>query len=298
MVLYLDEFSKEEYFCGKILRYYDSLPRYLHEMSVEEIMKRITRNGKRTVYFQKMAMEKYFSWLHQKYGIDVCDKNYELQKSIKYDSNVYVGFYDLKDLKESIESALLTIDSLEGDTPDYGGLIAIFYLEWYGVLPVSSITIKLTDVSNDGKKIFVPAENRTVEILDSGVACYFAEYKHKTGWNRYKGKSRITPYTQDTFYRNTSRRGDTINEKTIYNIRRHFVTDSGDTRFAKKRIYYAGIYFKLFQFEQNYSKEPLSNKYVADKLRELCNNPELSENSIGVLMREYKIYRRNYLEKR
>ena len=61
MVLYLDEFSKEEYFCGKILRYYDSLPRYLHEMSVEEIMKRITRNGKRTVYFEKMAMEKYFA---------------------------------------------------------------------------------------------------------------------------------------------------------------------------------------------------------------------------------------------
>ena len=260
-------------------------------------MKCITRKGKRTIYLQKMTMEKYFSWLHQKYGIDVCDKNYELQKSIKYDSNVYIGFYDLKDLKESIESALLTIESLEGNIPDYSGLIAIFYLEWYGVLPVSSITIKLTDVSNDGKKIFVPAENRTVEILDSGVACYFAEYKHKTGWNRYKGKSRITPYTQDTFYRNTSRRGDTINEKTIYNIRRHFVTDSGDTRFAKKRIYYAGIYFKLFQFEQNYSKEPLSNVFVADKLRELCNNPELSENSIGVLMREYKIYRRNYLEK-
>lgn len=295
MVLYLDEFSKEEYFYGKILHYYDSLPQYIHKMPAEEIMQHITRNGKRTIHFQKLAFEKYFSWLHQKYGIDVCDKNYELQKSIKYDSNVYIGFYDLKDLKESIESALQTIDSLEGDMPDYSGLIAIFYLEWYGVLPVSSITIKLTDVSNDGKKIFVPAENRTVEIPDDGVACYFAEYKHKEGWNRYK-TGKIVPYTQNTFYRNTSRRGDVINEKTIYNIRRHFVTDSGDERFSKKRIYYAGIYFKLFQFEQNYSKEPLSNKYVTDKLRELCNNPELSENSIGVLMREYKIYRRNYLE--
>ena len=130
MVLYLDEFSKEEYFYGKILHYYDSLPQYIHEMSTDEIMQHVTRNGKRTIHFQKLAFEKYFSWLHQKYGIDVCDKNYELQKSIKYDSNVYVGFYDLNDLKESIESALLTIDSLEGDMPDYSGLIAIFYLEW------------------------------------------------------------------------------------------------------------------------------------------------------------------------
>lgn len=296
MVLYLDEFFKEDVTCGKILRYYNALPQYLHEMSTEEIMQHITRNGKRTVPIQKIAVEKYFQWLYQKYKINVCDKNYDLQKSIKHNSNVYIGFYDLKDLKESIEIALQTIEALEGDMPDYSGLIAIFYLEWYGVLPSNAITINLTDVSNDGKKIFVPAENRTVEISDDGVACYFTEYKHKEGWNRYK-TGKIVPYTQNTFYRNTSRRGDVINEKTIYNIRRHFVTDSGDERFSKKRIYYAGIYFKLFQFEQNYSKEPLSNKYVTDKLRELCNNPELSENSIGVLMREYKIYRRNYLEK-
>ena len=122
MVLYLDEFSKEEYFYGKILHYYDSLPQYLHEMSTEEIIQHITRNGKRTVPIQKIAVEKYFSWLYQKYKINVCDKNYELQKSIKYDSKSYIGFYNLKELKKSIESALQTIESLEGDMPDYSGM--------------------------------------------------------------------------------------------------------------------------------------------------------------------------------
>ena len=102
MVLYLDEFSKEDVTCGKILRYYNALPQYLHEMSTEEIIQHIVRNGKRTVQFQKMAIEKYFSWLYQKYKINVCDKNYDLQKSIKYDSKSYIGFYNLKELKKSL----------------------------------------------------------------------------------------------------------------------------------------------------------------------------------------------------
>jgi hypothetical protein len=224
-------------------------------------------------------------------------KVYELQQAIG-NEKVYMGFYSLAELKQAIKNGLSKAEDENNATqPDYSGLIAIFYLEWYGVLPESAITIKLTDVSDDGKEIFMPAENRTITIDDDGVADYFAKYKQKTGFQRYKNSDELTPYVQNTFYRNTARRGGAITVKTIYNIRQKFITSCEDERFAKKRIYYSGRYVALFQAE---TKRGLEFTCVDDDSHNIiCKifNDELKQNVIATILREYRVFKQGYLER-
>lgn len=297
MVLHLKEFENSDSRHSRFLNYYDKLPEYLHEMSVEEIMKHINRNGERSRYLQGRAILTYFVWLHQTYDINMVFKVYELQQAIG-NEKVYMGFYSLEELKQAVEVCLLKVEDENNSTqPDYSGLIAIFYLEWYGILPESAITIKLTDVSDDGREVFVPAENRTITIDDEVVADYFAEYKQKTGFQRYKNSDEITPYSQDTFYRNTARRGDAITVKTIYNIRQKFITSCEDERFAKKRIYYSGRYVALFQAE---TKRGLEFTCVDDDSHNIiCKifNDELKQNVIATILREYRVFKQGYLER-
>ena len=297
MVLHLKEFEDENARLGSFLNYYDKLPEYLHEMSVDEIMKHINRNGERSRYIQGKSILTYFIWLHKIYGINMAVKNFELQQAIG-NVKVYMGFYSLEELKQAIEICLLKAEDENNATqPDYSGLIAIFYLEWYGVLPESAITIKLTDVSDNGKEVFVPAENRTITIDDDGVADYLAEYKQKTGFQRYKNSDEITLYTQNTFYRNTARRGDAITVKTIYNIRLKFINACEDERFAKKRIYWSGRYVALFQAE---TKRGFEFTCVDDDSHDIiCKifNSEFKQNVIATILREYRVFKQGYLER-
>ena len=45
MVLYLKEYTLQNDSYGKLLSYYDKLPQFLHEMSADEIIKEMNRNG-------------------------------------------------------------------------------------------------------------------------------------------------------------------------------------------------------------------------------------------------------------
>lgn len=296
MILYLKEFEIENPNYSRCLGYYDRLPEYLHEMPVQEIMEHINRNGERSRYLQGRTILTYFIWLHKTYGIDMVSKNFELQKAIG-NEKVYMGFYSLEELKQAIEVCLLKVEDENNPTqPDYSGLIAIFYLEWYGVLPESSITIKLTDVSDDGREVFVPAENRTITIDDEAVADYFAEYKQKTGFKRQRLKEE-SPYTQDTFYRNTSKRGDAITVKTIYNIRQKFITLCEDERFAKKRVYYSGRYAEMFKFEMEMNREYSGTDSESVKAISKIFNSEMTYNQISSLLREYAVFKKGYIER-
>ncbi len=80
MVLHLEEFQQKDPQLGKFLNYYDKLPEYLHEMSVEDIMKHINRNGVRSWYLQQRAVLDYFMWLHNNYDINLTEKFFELQQ--------------------------------------------------------------------------------------------------------------------------------------------------------------------------------------------------------------------------
>lgn len=297
MVLHSKEFENENPNYSRCLSYYDKLPEYLHEMPVQEIMEHINRNGERSRYLQGRAILTYFIWLHQTYGINMVFKVYELQQAIG-NEKVYIGFYSLEELKQAVEVCLLKVeDENNPSQPDYSGLIAIFYLEWYGILPESAITIKLTDVSDDGREVFVPAENRTITIDDDGVADYYAKYKQKTGFKRPR-QNNESPYTQNTFYRNTSKKGDVITVKTIYNIRQKFITLCEDKRFAKKRIYWSGRYAEMFKTEMKMDSE--FSTYDSESVKiigNIFNDKEITYGKIATLLREYAVFKKDYIER-
>ena len=225
-------------------------------------------------------------------------KNFELQQTIGKDK-VYLGFFSLEELKQAIKVCLLKAEDENNTTlPDYSGLIAIFYLEWYGVLPESAITIKLTDVVDDGREVFIPSENRTIAIDDEEVADYFAEYKRKTGFHRYKNSDEIIPYAQSTFYRNTARNGSAITVKTIYNIRQKFITICEDKRFAKKRIYWSGRYAEMFRTEMKMDGE--FSAYDSESVKiigNIFNYEEITYGKIASLLREYAVFKKDYIER-
>ena len=297
MVLHSKEFEEEFPNYSRCLSYYDKLPEYLHEMPVQEIMEHINRNGERSRYLQGRVILTYFIWLHQTYNVNITSKNFELQQAIGK-NKVYLGFFSLDELKQAVKVCLLKAEDENNPTqPDYSGLIAIFYLEWYGVLPESAITIKLTDVSDDGREVFVPDENRTITIDDEEVADYFAEYKQKTGFKRPR-QNNESPYIQNTFYRNTSKKGDVITVKTIYNIRQKFITSCEDERFAKKRIYWSGRYAEMYKTEMEMNIEYSGTDLESVKvIRKIFNNEEMTYNQIANLLREYAVFKKDYIER-
>lgn len=298
MVLHLSEYTEQEPRKGDILNYYDKLPEYLHEMPVEDVIKHINRNGARSAYLQQYAILDYFIWLHKNFEIDLTEKNYQLKQLLNQDYKTFVGFYTLKDLRQAINEGLDEAESENSaNLPDYSGLIAIFYLEWYGVLPDAAISIKLEDVSDDGTKVYIPAEDRTIEIDDNSVASYFAEYKKKTGFKRFKNSDKEIPYSQNTFYRNTSFRNNVITEKTIYNARLKFVDNSEDERFAKKRVYYSGRYADMIKSETELGKEFSGSDLESCKIISKIFNSNLSHNQVAHILREYAVYKQGYLER-
>ncbi len=295
MVLHLEEFRQEDPLLGKFLNYYDKLPKYLHEMSVKDIMKHINRNGVRSWYLQQRAVLDYFMWLHKNYDINLTEKFFELQQ-VRNDK-AYVGFYTLDDLKQGIEKNITKAeDENSASFPDYSGLKAIFFLEWYGVMPEAAITIRLTDVSDDGKKVYIPAEDRTIEIDDNGVAEYFSEYKFKKGFKRPKAKEE-TPYTQNTFYRNTARRGGDVTVKTIYNIRQKFIQACSDERFEKRRVFYAGRYAEMVKAETKLGRELSASDTASCEMIQKIFNEEMTFNTISYTIREYRVYKEGYIER-
>lgn len=298
MVLHLSEYTEQSPKKGKMLNHYDKLQVYLHEMPVEDIMKYINRNGARSAYLQQYAILDYFIWLHKNFEIDLTEKNYQLKQLLNQDYKTFVGFYTLKDLKQAISEGLVEVENENSvNLPDYSGLVAIFYLEWYGILPDAAISIKLEDVSNDGRIVYVPAEDRTIEITDNEVANYFAEYKKKTGFKRFKNSEKETLYPQNTFYRNTSFRGNEITEKTIYNARLKFVDNCEDERFAKKRVYYSGRYAEMIKFETELGKEFSASDKESCKIINKIFNSNLSHNQVAHILREYVVYKQGYLER-
>ena len=230
MVLHLEEYSSQNDSYGKLLPYYDKLPQFIHEMSAEEILKEMNRNGTKTFYQQKAAISNYLLWLTNTYGIDVNDLYFALSKNDNKKSFKFVGFFDFQDLQKGIIDAELTIEANSTADRDYDGLLCVFYLEWLGVSSDSLLSIRLEDVSELGKKVYIPAEDRTIEIDNDTIADFIWKYKNTTGRRRSSNQKTITEYRQNTLYRTI--KGDDINRKTIYTARNNFVSESGDKRFS------------------------------------------------------------------
>ena len=302
MVLYLKEYTLQNDNYGKTLSHYDKLPQFLHEMSAEEIIKEMNRNGSKAFYQQKAAISNYLLWLSNTYSIDVNDLYYALYQNDNKKSFKFVGFFDFQDLQKGIIDAELTIEANSTADRDYDGLLCVFYFEWLGVPLESFITIRLEDVTEFGRKIYIPAEDRTIEIDNDTIADFIWNYKNTTGRKRNGNQKNITEYKQNTLYRTT--KGDEINKKTVYNARNNFVSESGDKRFSKNRIYDSGRLYELYQEELKYDQEfklIAKNSEPNDEIRQIIkkvyNKPDMSNELITTYLRAYSVYKKEYLER-
>ena len=302
MVLHLEEYSSQNNSYGNLLSYYDKLPQFIHEMSAEEILKEISRNGTKTFYQQKAAITNYLLWLTNTYGIDVNDLYFALSKNDNKKSFKFVGFFDFQDLQKAIIDAELTIEANSTADHDYNGLYCVFYLGWLGVSLESFLTIRLEDVTELGRKVYIPAEDRTIEIDNDTIADFIWNYKNTTGRRLSERQKKITEYKQNTLYR-TTKEGE-INKKTIYNARNNFVSESGDNRFSKKRIYDSGRLYALYQEELKYSQEfkldtngSELNDEIRQIIRKVYNKPDMSNGLMTTYLRAYNVYKREYLER-
>ena len=302
MVLYFDEYKEQFNNYGNVLAYYHKLPLMLNEMSADEILKEMNRNGTKAFYPQKAAISNYLLWLSNNYDIDVNNLYYNLYQNDNKKSFKFVGFFDFQDLQKGIIDAESTIEANSTADRDYDGLLCVFYLEWLGVSSDSLLSIRLEDVSNLGKSVYIPAEDRTIEIDNDTIADFLWNYKNTLGRRRSGNQKNITEYKQNTLYRTI--KGDEINKKTIYNARRNFVSESGDKRFSKNRIYDSGRFYALYQEELKYSQEfkletnsPDINDEVRQIIRKVYNKPDMSNESIATCLRAYNVYKREYLER-
>lgn len=304
MVLYLKEYSSQlnngNY--SKLLSHYDKFPTMLHEMSAEEIIEEMNRNGSKAFYSQKAAISNYLLWLSNTYDIDVNDLYFALSKNDNRQTFKFVGFFDFKDLQKGIIDAEFTIETNSTANRDYNGLYCVFYLEWLGVSLESFLTIRLEDITEFGRKIYVPAEDRTIDIDNNVISDFIWEYKNTTGRRRKGNQKNITEYKQNTLYRTT--KGDEINKKTIYNARNNFVSESGDKRFSKNRIYDSGRFYALYQEELKYRQEfkldtktPESNDEIRQIIRKVYNKPDMSNELMTTYLRAYNVYKKEYLER-
>ena len=302
MVLHLEEYSSQNDNYSRLLSHYDKLPTMLHEMSAEEILKEMNRNGTKSFYQQKAAITNYLLWLTNTYGIDINDLYFDLSKNDNKKSFKFVGFFDFQDLQKGIIDAELTIEANSTADRDYDGLLCVFYFEWLGVPLESFITIRLEDVTELGKKVYIPAEDRTIEIDNDTIADFIWNYKNTTGRKRSGNQKNITEYKQNTLYRTT--KGDEINKKTVYNARNNFVSESGDKRFSKNRIYDSGRLYELYQEELKYDQEfklIAKNSEPNDEIRQIIkkvyNKPDMSNELITTYLRAYSVYKKEYLER-
>lgn len=302
MVLYLEEYKKECPTYAKAINYYDKLPKMIHEMSADEILKEMNRNGSKTFYLQKAVIASYLLWLNNTHGVDVNDLYFTLYQNDNRKTFTFVGFFDFQDLQDSIIEAETIIEANSNVHRDYDGLLCVFYLEWLGVSSDSFLSIRLEDVSNLGKSVYIPAEDRTIEIDNDTIADFLWNYKNTIGRRRSGNQKNITEYKQNTLYRTI--KGDEINKKTIYNARRNFVSESGDKRFSKNRIYDSGRFYALYQEELKYRQEfKLDNNYsesndeIRQIIRKIYNKPDMSNESITTCLRAYNVYKREYLKR-
>ena len=302
MVLHFEEYALQNSNYGNVLSYYNKLPTMLHEMSTEEIIKEMNRNGSKAFYQQKAAISNYLLWLSNTYGIDVNDLYYDLCQNDNKKSFKFVGFFDFQDLQKGIIEAESTIEVNSTADRDYDGLLCVFYLEWLGVSSDSFLSIRLEDVTELGRKVYIPAEDRTIDIDNNVISDFLWEYKNTTGRRRNSNQKNITEYKQSTLYRTT--KGDEINRKTVYNARNNFVSESGDKRFSKNRIYDSGRFYAMYQEELKFGQEfkldtngSELNDEIRQIIREVYNKPDMSNELITTYLRAYNVYKKEYLER-
>ena len=133
-------------------------------------------------------------------------------------------------------------------------------------------------------------------------AGFLWKYKNSKGRRCNSNQKNITEYKQNTLYR-TTKSGD-VNRKTIYNARNNFVSESGDKRFSKNRVYDSGRLHELYQEELKFNQEfklDTNKSELNDDIRQfvrcIYNKPDMSNEVVATCLRAYSVYKKEYLER-
>ena len=125
---------------------------------------------------------------------------------------------------------------------DYSDLKVFFFLQWYGVDMKDYFSIKLSDVNEDERTIFVPSLNRMIYPDERIFACVLS----------YKNQD-IKSNDLNTLYR-PLHASQNFNA-SLRNRRNKFYKVVRDKRYYEKNILIAGIMFEIREHEINLNRK-------------------------------------------
>lgn len=301
MVLYLDEYikyvnsnnSKSIVILRRRIKNFEKDKKYIHEMSVSELLYATEREGGNSSYQYRLTVVDYLTWLNTTYAIDTTELVYGIANSNV--EGVYVGVYDATDLIRTVNNAFeqyeldreSTIKQIPSTIEQDAKIL--YYLEWYGVHYKDTISIRLSDVKDKGKTIFVPNLNKDIHIDNEYIAEYILDWV-RTDEIRSRRNDREVHLglKGENLLRTTN--GDCIERYLyrIYNIMK-------DPRLSCNKVFYAGAFHRMYEFEseQNDTLNLAKNEcYLKSEFYWLSH----SKQSLLGVIRMYKVYKDFYLK--
>lgn len=293
MVLYLNEFKNYHLPYGMAMSKYSQLTgdKVFHELPAQEIVKMMVQHGAQTLYRYKSAINCYLKWLTENYKINTSDLYFELNHIDLSDYVEFIGFYNFKDLNDSLYESEVTAEANSEVLSDRNALYTVFYLQWLGIMPPDTITIRLTDVTEFGHRVYIPSLDKTLAIDNDVIANFIWNYKNTEGIIANPHDKKIRLYTQDTLCRTT--RNNDFKIKSIYSQRSNFILATGDKRFSKNHIFYSGCYDRMWQTEKRLNRQlGVSDTNI---ISEIFGRTEMNVSNTTVIMREYRKYKQGRL---
>lgn len=301
MVLYLDEYinyvnsniGKNVAILRKRIKNFEKDKKYIHEMSIQEVLAVTEREGGNSSYQYRLTVMDYLSWLNDTYAINTAELVYGITSSNV--DGVYVGVYDVNDLIKTVDdvfeqyevarerSLKQVLSVIEQDTK------ILYYLEWYGIYHKDTSSIRLSDVKDKGKTIFVPALNKDIHIDNEYIAKYIFDWvKTDEIRTRREDHDIYLGLNGNNLLRTT--RGD-CGEKYFNKI----YTVMKDPRLSCNKVFYAGAFHRLYEFESkqcdtiNYAQ---NEDYLKTEFYWLSH----SKQSLLGIIRLYRVYKDFYLK--
>lgn len=287
MVLYLNEFLEyannlDNTWAIKLQRIkkFETEKKYLHDMTGDELINLTNSTGTRGVYMYRQILIKYLQWLKREYFFDTSAKIYKLKNTPT--DNTFIGFLNIKELREAVDEAI--------DTAQYNGIsvnvplvTAVYYLEWYGVRKDDMLSIMRDNVTDLGRKIFVPAQDRAIEIDDEQAADFFQTYKYM---EEIEGIRKIV-LKGDTLLR-TSHEG--IKNTAL----RKVYASMDDIRLHCNVTFESGACYRLYQIEQKQHSPIITNENFL-QIKSEFHLHEMSSQTAHRLLRLYAGYKEAYI---
>ena len=301
MVLYLDEYiaylnsTQNKNFAvehGRIKKF-NSDKKYLHELSAPEILAATERYGGNSPYTFRKIIIAYLNWLSSTYAVNTTNLVYAIENSGV--EGVYIGVYDANDLITVVDNALegyeLSRESLPKGVPSVieQNVKTLYYLEWYGVNSENILSIRLSDVKDKGRTIFVPTLNKNIHIDNEVIAEYINDWtKTDEIKTRHDSRELYLSIKGDNLLRNT--RG---NCGLTYVNKIHSVIK--DPRLGYNKVCYAGAFHRMYELENEQGDviEYLKNEdYLKEEFYWLSHNKQ----SLLGIIRLYRVYKDFYLK--